>query len=322
MIVAVLMMLGLLSCNSEQMLVHEIEKEVEVFVEVPNECEVVEEVIVVEDTAFDFSDIWVDSFTQVASLDGVDIFWVIDPSGSMSDEQAQIMNGITQMMASLPEVGWRLMIISSDHRYVNSLTTFPIVPGDTLADVEAMYTAHVNGGYEAGFDALYEYIVLNHYAPTWLRNDASLLVVFVSDEEEQSREHFDNLYQFIGWISGYRQQVNIASIVNVEQADSVCLAPPMGMNIGHDYMEVTNYFSGNIIDICATDWSAGVAEASNQITPHEWIDLTHVPLDPNWIFVYVDGAIFNDWRYEASENRVYFGTIPSANSLVEVVYNY
>ena len=48
-----LVLLGVLSCNSDQMLVHEVEKEVEVYVEVPSECEVVEQ-IVVEDTAFDF----------------------------------------------------------------------------------------------------------------------------------------------------------------------------------------------------------------------------------------------------------------------------
>ena len=71
--VMLVILLGLMSCTNDQMLVHEIEKEVEVYVEVPSDCEVVEE-IVVEDTAFDFSDIWVDSFIQVAALDGVDIF--------------------------------------------------------------------------------------------------------------------------------------------------------------------------------------------------------------------------------------------------------
>ena len=314
-----IVLLGLISCSNDQMLVHETEKEV--YVEVPSDCEVVEE-IVVEDTAYDFSDIWVDSFIQVAALDGVDIFWVIDPSGSMSDEQPQIMNGITQMMSSLPEVGWRLMILPSDFRFVDDLTTFPIVPGDTLSDVEGMYSAHVNGAYEAGFDALYEYIMLNPYSSTWLRNDASLLIVFVSDEEEQSREHFDNLYQFIGWASSYRQNVFVASIVNVEQTESVCENPPVVNNIGHDYMEVTNYFSGNIIDICSTDWASGVAQASTQITPYEHIDLSHRPLDPAWIYVYIDGTRSHDWYYEPSENRIYFTVIPSANSLVEVAYNY
>ena len=79
------------------------EKEVERYVEVESECEVV------EDTEFDFSDLWVDSFTQVGSaLDGVDIFWVIDPSGSMADDQPAILAGIQLMMSNLPAVGWEI----------------------------------------------------------------------------------------------------------------------------------------------------------------------------------------------------------------------
>ncbi len=316
-----LILIGVMSCNSDQMLVHEIEKEVEVYVEVPSECEVVEEIIV-EDTAFDFSDIWVDSFRQVAALDGVDIFWVIDPSGSMNNDQAQIMSGIAHMMANLPEIGWRLMIIPSDYRQVGDLETFPIVPGDTIVDVENMYNNHVNGAYEAGYDASYEYIVLNPYASTWLRPDASILFVFVSDEEEQSNHHFSTHYDFISWISTYRQNVFVASIVNVDPMETVCTSGPMPQDVGHNYIDVTTYFSGNVIDICSEDWSAGVGQASTQITPYEYIDLTHVPMDPAWIYVYLDGAQNSDWYYEPAENRIYFTIIPPANSLVEVAYNY
>ena len=86
-------------------------------------------------------------------------------------------------------------------------------------------------------------------------------------------------------------------------------------------MEVTNYFSGNIIDMFS-DWASGVAQASTQITPHEYIDLSHRPLDPAWIYEYIDGTRSHDWYYEPSENRIYFTVIPSANSLVEVAYNY
>ena len=316
-----IMLLGVMSCRNDQMLVHEIEKEVEVYVEVPSDCEVVEQIIV-EDTAFDFSDIWVDSFVQVAALDGVDIFWIIDPSGSMNNDQESIINGIHHMMVNLPEVGWRLMIIPSDYRMVDDLTTFPIVPGDTIADVEHMYSSHMAGAYEAGFDAAYEYIMHNPYSSTWLRNDASILFVFVSDEEEQSQHHFSSYHEFITWASIYRQNVFVASIVNVDPTVSVCTPPPPARDVGQNYIDVTNYFSGNVIDICSEDWSAGVAQASTQITPHEHIDLTHTPMDPAWIYVYVDGVQNYDWYYDSLENRIYFTVIPPANALVEVAYNY
>tara|TARA_R110002126_G_scaffold53549_1_gene145348 strand:- start:10717 stop:11676 length:960 start_codon:yes stop_codon:yes gene_type:complete len=318
----IVFLLGLLSCISDQMIVHEVEREIEIIVEVPSECEVIEETIIIEDTAFDFSDIWVDSLTQIGSMDGVDIFWVIDPSGSMTNDEPQILAGISHMMASLPETGWRLMILPTDHRYVGSLSTFPIIPGDRLSDVENMYSQHVVGHMEAGFDALYEYIIFNSYSSTWLRSDAALLVVFVSDEEEQSNSYLQDAPAFINWIQGIRSNVFVASIVNVEPADSVCAMTPSALTTGRRYMDVADHFFGNIIDICSEDWSAGVADAAVQLTPYEWIDLTHIPLDPNWIYVYVDGSANIDWYYDAADNRVYFTAVPRENSLVEVVYNY
>lgn len=309
-----LVLLFIMSCMSDGMLTYE--KEVEVYVEVESECEVI------EDTDYDFSDLWVDSFVQIRSLDGVDIFWVIDPSGSMFDDQPAILAGIQLMMSSLPAVGWRLMIIPSDYREVTNLISFPIVPGDTIADVEAMYNDHVNGNYEAGFDAVIEYIDFNQYANTWLRDDAALLIVFVSDENDQSREHVANEFEFINWALMQRSHTFVASIINLPNDVSECTSNVPMQNVGERYINATNYFGGNIVDICSEDWSAGVAQAADQVVPYEWIDLTHVPLDPNWIYVYIDGILNRDWTYDATLNRVEFTVIPTGNSLVEVVYNY
>ena len=309
-----LVLLFIMSCMSDGMLTYE--KEVEVYVEVESECEVV------EDTDFDFSDLWVDSFTQVSALDGVDIFWVIDPSGSMNDDQPAILAGIQVMMNNLPPVGWRLMIIPSDFRRVSARNYFPIVPGDTIADVEAMYNDQVAGQLEAGFDAVIEYVDYSAYARTWLRQDAALLIVFVSDENDQSQEHVTNEYEFITWAQYQRSNTFIASIVNLPNNQSVCTNNVAQINVGEKYINATNYFGGNVVDICSEDWSAGVSQAAEQIVPHEWIDLTHVPLDPNWIYVYIDGILNHDWAYDATLNRVEFTVIPEGNSLVEVVYNY
>ena len=94
-------------------LVVEVEKEVEVYVEVPSECEVVEQ-IVVEDTAFDFSDIWVDSLKQVAALDGVDIFWIIDPI----DGTINFLHGIPHFAISIA--------LKSNNEIVSGLIFDPI----------------------------------------------------------------------------------------------------------------------------------------------------------------------------------------------------
>lgn len=312
------------------MLTHEVEKivyedrEVEVIVEVEKEVEipVVKEVeVLVEDTDDDAADVWVEHFNQPMSVNGVDILWVIDPSGSMSNDKPQILDGIADMMAVLPPTGWRLAIISSDYRWSETENQFPLIPGDTAADAEAMYNAAVAGAYEAGFDATFGYIMNNPYAQTWLRPDAALLVVFVSDEDEQSQVYFNSTSHFVQWYSGVRQSAFLASIVNFDPATSLCTSSS-AMNTGTEYMDATNQFNGQIIDICDEDWSAGVADASNQIAPHEHWDLAKQPLYDDRIYVFVDGVPYADWRYEPAENRVYFDVIPPGGSLVEIAYYY
>ena len=118
------LILMLFSCLSDNMLVHEVEKvvyedrEVEVLVEVEKEVEVVvEKEVEIEDTGQEAADIWVEHFEQPMSVNGVDILWVIDPSGSMNSHQTRLLDGIDAMMQVLPPNGWRLAIIPSDYRF-------------------------------------------------------------------------------------------------------------------------------------------------------------------------------------------------------------
>ena len=76
-----------------------------------------------------------------------------------------------------------------------------------------------------------------------------------------------------------------------------------------------------MIDICSTDWSTGVTEASANIEPFERWELTHVPLDTT-IVVFVDGVLFNDWMYNPTDNAVEFTVLPPGGSHVEIGYAY
>ncbi len=271
----------------------------------------------------EYGEIWVDHFRQPQSVDGVDILWVIDTSGSMTMYDEELLIGIEAMMNALPASGWRLAMLSNDPTDAAVEAQFPLVPGDDIDDAIDMYNAMGRGHWEAGFDATYEYMVNNPYAATWMRPDAALLVVFVSDEEEQSRTHFTDTDDFKAWYGSQRNgSAFLSSIVNVEQADSVCSIPPSPINIGDRYMEATNYFSGVVVDICSEDWSPGVADASAQVEPHESWKLTHVPSDEDTIRVFQDGVLNWDWYYESSDNTVQFTVIPAGSTLVEIGYHY
>ena len=72
----------------------EVEVPVYIEVEVPGDTE--------------YGEIWVDSFTQYATVDGVDILWIIDTSGSMYRYDDELMAGIEVMLGALPESGWQV----------------------------------------------------------------------------------------------------------------------------------------------------------------------------------------------------------------------
>ena len=186
-------------------------------VEVPGETEYVEVPVYVEVEVpgeTEYGEIWVDSDTQTSAMDGVDILWVIDTSGSMHRYDPQLMAGMEAMMNALPESGWRLAMMSSDPMRAGAEAQFPLVPGDDIDDAMDMYNMMGRGGMEEGFDAAYEYLVNNSYATTWLRPDAALLIVFVSDEEEQSNDHMINVVDWTTWFGAQRGGSVFQSSIN------------------------------------------------------------------------------------------------------------
>ena len=267
-------------------------------------------------------EIWIDSFTQHMSVDGIDILWVIDKSGSMSRFNAELLAGIEAMMLALPASDWRLVIISADPTDSVMSTEFPLVPGDDILDAESMLSTLPMGPWEEGFNSVYEYIIHNPYSSTWMRPDAGLLVVFVSDEEEQSTIEYPAPADFLSWYTSLRMgSVFMASVVNQEATTSMCAFSPSPIDVGERYMEATNTLGGIVVDICDLDWSAGVTDATHSIEPYEYLKLTHAA-EVDSIRVFINGSLNHDWYYQESDNTVYFTIIPSAGQLVEVGYRY
>ena len=267
-------------------------------------------------------EIWIDSFTQHMSVDGIDILWVIDKSGSMSRYNDELLAGIEAMILALPVSNWRLVIISADSTDSVMSTEFPLVPGDTIIDAERMFNTLPMGPWEEGFNSVYEYIIHNPYSSTWMRPEAGLLVVFVSDEEEQSDVEYPSPANFLSWYGSLRMgSVFMASVVNLEPSLSLCDSPPRPLDVGERYMEATGVLGGIIVDICDSDWSAGVTDATHSVDPYENIVLSH-KAEADSIRVFVNSLLSHDWYYQESDNTVYFTIIPNAGQLVEVGYRY
>ena len=296
-----------------------------VYVEVegPKEIVEIEVPIYIEiEVPSEYGEVWIDSFTQPMSIDGIDILWVIDKSGSMIRYNDTLLAGVEAMLTALPATDWRLVMINADPDYSVTSNEFPLVPGDDIGDAEDMLMTLRSAYKEQGFNSTYEYIVNNPYAATWMRPDAGLLVVFVSDEEEQSRIDYPAVSEFLSWYQSQRMgSVFLASIVNQEPTESLCASSVSYIDVGQRYMEATNALGGTVVDICDEDWSPGVTDATQAIEPYEYLKLSH-QAEPDSIKVFVNGSISYDWYYQESDNTVYFTVTPTAGDLVEIGYLY
>ena len=268
-----------------------------------------------------YPDVWVDSFTQPIATEGYDILWVIDRSGSMLSHDANLLLGIETMMNALPvDTGWRLGIISTDGNEAASNQTFPLVPGDDITDATASLQALSSRGWgaqgEEGFEAVYSYMTLNPYSATWMRHEAALLIVFVSDEEEQSAWQIP---EFSNYLRTTRSLTFVTSIVGQESSEG--WYGQCGDQPGLRYLDLAREFGGIEIDICSSDWSQGVEEASKEFEPIDHIELSQIPEEGS-IVVFLDGVptAANEWHYDSSTNTVYFLVVPDDGVLVEVAY--
>jgi len=326
-------LLGLVSCSPDYAIINSDSKEPETVV--ITETETITETITETETVtvevpiyievevpVNEGEIWIDSFTQHMSVDGIDILWVIDRSGSMNRFDADLLLGVQAMLSALPTSDWRLVMISADPTRSVFSNEFPLVPGDDILDAEAMLSTLSSAPWEEGFNSVYEYINNNPYSSTWMRHDAGLLVVFVSDEEEQSYTEYPFPGDFVGWYNSMRMgSVFMASIVNHEGATSMCPYPPVDRDVGRRYIEATNLLGGAVIDICDTDWTPGVRDATHSIEPYESLTLTH-KAEVDSVRVFINGSLNYDWYYQESDNTVYFTTVPTAGQLVEIGYRY
>jgi hypothetical protein len=226
--------------------------------------------------------IWVDSFTQHMSTDGIDILWVIDRSGSMGRYNAELLAGVEAMLHALPVSDWRLVMISADPTRSVTSTEFPLVPGDDIDDAAAMLATLTSAPWEEGFNSVF----LSWYGSLRMGS------------------------------------VFMASVVNVAETISECTHFVSPIDIGDRYMEATYALGGFVVDICSEDWSPGVTDATHSIEPIEQVTLSHTAVaDSVRVFVNGTPSPYG-WYYQESDNTVYFTAIPSAGQLVEIGFRY
>lgn len=243
------------------------------------------------------------SKTQEVEVDGggVDILFVVDNSGSMLSEQAQLSKRISGFMDIIQDLNWQIAMtttdpssstLDSDGQSRNwgdgEFRPFDRNDGQQYllktglqSDQEAQRllakAIHVgsNGGIdERGIHAVYRAIERRQFSPThsqFFRPDSSLVVVLISDEDECSKyvckgpnvhkSSPQNLQDLVTQEFGEDKKFNFHSIMWIPN-DNSCRS---AQNMGNTYQTMSLISDGIVGSICENNYSNILGDIGNKV---------------------------------------------------------
>lgn len=289
----------------------------------------------------------VERFEQVANRK-VDLLFVVDNSESTAQERALLADSFPAVIqrARAEGIDYQVGLITTDPDIEAGRLVHPggprarafsgpiglrIITETTQPTAEAQFRFHaqafpIPGGRfdEAGLWAANQAIrpfLLRGHNSDFLRPDAALTVVYLSDESDQSSrtigapfdaaEYYrDALLALKG--PGAKNLVTISAIVG--DAPSGCNGPTGAAAAGPRYIRLARETGGYNASICTSDWPRMMADLSFQaLGMRSKFFLEKVPLAGS-IQVEVDGVQVPatsqsgglNWRYEASDSSLVF----------------
>ncbi|MDY7225269.1 choice-of-anchor D domain-containing protein [Hyalangium rubrum] len=291
----------------------------------------------------------------------VDVLFVVDNSGSMMEEQqslganfaafmsaAQIAGvdyriGVTTTGLDSSPGGWsncpggaeggengRLFPVDNSSPRVITRQT-PNAAG-VFANNTQVGVCHWNEqGLEAAYRALSAPLLHGVDDPRtpqvddgngdFLRSDARLAIIFVTDEEDFSTQDvsFYETY-FRALKDNDPSKLSISAIAGPEDLATCSTASSAGTR----YIELARATGGVVESICTPNWAESLEKlSSTTFGPKRSFPLSEVPADTTQIVVTVDGVqVTQGWTYDASTNSILFdvGAAPPPGAYIEVTY--
>jgi hypothetical protein len=276
--------------------------------------------------------------------DSVDILLVIDNSGSMKSYQRQLSTNFDEFISyfSQADINYQIAAITTD---IESRTAGQILEGtiispdtpDGATTFERIVQVGVQGssmesGLEAAYEALTEPLVSNQNAG-FLRDDAYLALIFVSDEEDSSpmpvNDYINGFFQVKGQRA--RDVFTSSALCVIDMAD--CAGVTDYGEVGSRYIDMATQTGGVLGNICADDFAPVVTDLSlNASRLQGTYYLSELP-SVDSLQVSVDETEIacdeGKWRYDLLDyegtptGTVLFdlGWLPPSNSQIAVRYN-
>jgi len=216
-------------------------------------------------------DLRLDVFDQTA-VRKVDVLFVIDNSPSTEDKQENLARNLAGFMTHLrdAQVDYHLAVTTTDITSPGPgaqgrLWGDPAVVTAALPDPSAAFAASVRVGSggdarEAGLDAARRTLELNPEG--FLRPDAALFLVFVSDDEDQSEPGQPRFfYRYFEGSKGKGNEGMVSGGAIVGDLPGGCTTPAGGdARPGSRYAEVVQAMGGRVGSICDPQFDVTLRE--------------------------------------------------------------
>ena len=257
----------------------------------------------------------VDSFIQSQQIEELDVLVALDTSGSMSDNFEDVGNGMDMLRLDIESLtlDYQFGYITMDP--TNLGYTGPYDSSSSAIDLLMAPSLLPNTHYEEGFAAAYTFLN-SEEGLEFLRPEADFLLFLISDEDEQSSI---TAALFRDWLIDTFQDVNhdIVCVVNLDDGSE---QNTWQNETGYKYIEISDLYGKDVIDIKEENWSVWLSESSYLTQQKDYITLSESQLLADTIIVYVDQEVIYDWEYMSESNTVQLGFVPDYGSLVEVGY--
>jgi hypothetical protein len=247
-----------------------------------------------------------------------DIVFLVDQSCSMNDDQSRLASGFSYFINQLSNFtsDWRVMVANNDNGCTNSGILTP-----NTSNFTGVFTSAVKGGGGSYTESLLT-VALNAVDQMtsgcnsgFLRPNAMLHMIMVSDEPEQSSNNWSYYVQEIINKKGSSALVRLSAIAG--DYPSGCHSAAYGSG----YYEAANYTGGAFLSICASSWSSYMQILAATSINQDTFPLS-APAAEQTIEVYVNGNLrTSKWHYDASlQSVVLEDDIPEGGDKVKIDY--
>jgi len=304
----------------------------------------------------------VDEFVQTSGQQ-VDILFVVDNSGSMAEEQQNLRDNFDAFIRGADrfqndfQIGVVTTDISAEDQSGRLQGNPRIIRTGPNAERQFSETANVGDqglgdekGLEAAYLALSDPLAFDSGVACradadcaqsdrcvdgvcggpnrgFIRPDAALEVIFLSDEEDQSPNTLNFYVDYFKSIKGVRNEgrFHAHAIVGADargNADA-CQSADGAADAGRRYIEVAQRTNGTVYSICEANYAAGLREIANSAFGLPVQFFLSRPAVGARITVEVDGrARAAGWAFDEASNSVIFdeASVPQAGQRIRVTY--